>query len=117
MSETKKPGSGPTTKKGDAQVVANPQKSTVARQNFLAVGANMGWQLALVVLVPVIGGVELDKAFGTADVYTLIGLTVALIASGLVMWRTVQVANRLPVPKLTATQKRAVQKSYEEDDD
>jgi uncharacterized membrane protein len=78
---------------------------------------NMSWQLALVVLVPVIGGVELDKATGNSYVFTVIGLVLALVLSAVVMWRAMQAANRLPVPKLTAAQKRAVRKSYEEDDD
>ena len=77
----------------------------------------MTWQLALVVLVPVIGGVQLDKAFGTKYVCTFIGLGVALIGTALVMWRTMQAANRLPVPKLTDAQKRMVQKQYEEEDE
>lgn len=77
---------------------------------------NMSWQLAVVVLVPVIGGVELDKAAGTT-VYTFIGLGLALVLSGVVMWRAMQTANRLPVPKLTEAQKRAVKKAYEAEDD
>jgi len=76
---------------------------------------NMTWQLALVVLVPVVLGVQLDKALDTSFI-TFIGLGVAFVGSAGVMWRTMQVANRLPVPKLTAAQKRAVQKSYEEED-
>lgn len=88
-----------------------------ARQNFVSAVTTMMWLLAVVVLVPVIGGVELGKAFGHAPVFTLIGLAVALVGSGLVMWRAMQAANKLPVPKLTAAQKKAVKKSYEEDDD
>jgi hypothetical protein len=42
---------------------------------------------------------------------------IALLASIAVMWRTMQVANRLPVPKLTESQRRAIKKSYEEEDD
>jgi len=38
------------------------------------------------------------------------------VASTMVMWQAVQLANRLPVPKLTAAQKRQIQKSYEEED-
>jgi len=87
------------------------------RQQFAVFALNMTWQLAIVVLLPVIGGVELDKKLHTSDTYTIVGLVVALIASGLVMWRTMQAANRLPVPKLTAAERRAVEKSYEEDDD
>lgn len=77
---------------------------------------NMSWQLAIVVLVPVIGGVWLDKSFDTSHLYTFIGLAVALLGCIAVMWRTLQAANRLPVPKLTAEQKRQIQKSYEEED-
>lgn len=78
---------------------------------------NMTWQLALAVLLPVGGGVLLDHALGTSGVYTYVGLALALVLAGVVMWRTMQVANRLPVPKLTAEQKRQVQQQYEEDDD
>lgn len=87
------------------------------RQQFVGMALQMTWQLAAAVLVPVIGGVELDKAFGTSYVYTFVGLAVALVGSGLVMWHAMQVANKLPVPKLTAKQKEAVRKAYEEDDD
>ena len=77
----------------------------------------MSWQLAAAVLVPLLGGVMLDKKLGTAPVCTLVGLGVALACSAVVMWQAMQAANRLPVPKLTDAQKREIQKSYEEDDD
>lgn len=77
---------------------------------------NMSWQLAAVVLIPVIAGVQLDKIFDTSFLL-FVGLGVALLGSIAVMWRTMQVANKLPVPKLSAAEKRAVQKSYEEDDE
>jgi len=92
-------------------------QTDATRQLFFSSAMNMSWQLALVVLVPVIGGVQLDKAFGTKYVCTFIGLGLALLGSGLVMWRTMQAANRLPVPKLTEAERRRIQKSYEEDDD
>ena len=77
----------------------------------------MSWQLAIVVLVPVIGGVELGKKLGSPTAWTLAGLAVALVGTVLVMWRAMQAANKLPVPKLTEAQKRAIQKSYEEEDE
>jgi len=92
------------------------QHSDVARRNFLVSAANMGWQLAVVVLLPVIGGAELDKHLGGKHLWVFIGLGVAFVASTMVMWQAVQLANRLPVPKLTAAQKRQIQKSYEEED-
>ena len=85
------------------------------RNQFLTMVLTMSWQLALAVLVPVLAGVQLDKAFDTSFI-TFIGLGLAFIGSAVVMWRTMQSANRLPVPKLTEAQKRAIQKQYEEDD-
>ena len=96
---------------------SDTQTSTDLRQQFAVFALNMSWQLALVVLIPVIGGVELDKTIGKTEVFVFVGLAIALIGSGVVLWRTMQAANRLPVPKLTADQKRAVQKSYEEEDE
>jgi len=76
----------------------------------------MSWQLAIVILIPVFVGVQLDKKFGTHYALTFVGLGIALVASGVVMWRAMQAANSIPVPKLTEKQKRDIQKSYEEDD-
>jgi hypothetical protein len=96
------------------------EKTTVnsSRQQsqFVGMALTMGWQLAVVVLVPIIGGVELGKAVGAQTVLTIIGLASAVLGSILVMWRTMQAANKLPVPKLSAAQKQAIQKSYAEDD-
>jgi F0F1-type ATP synthase assembly protein I len=87
-----------------------------ARGLFVGMALNMSWQLAIVVLVPILAGVKLDKVFGSGNVFTFVGLGLALIGSIAVMWRTLRVANRLPVPKLTATQKRAIKKAYEDED-
>lgn len=78
---------------------------------------NMSWKLAIVVLVPVVGGAKLDAHFGTTHLWTFIGLGVAFVASAAVMWWSARLAARIPVPKLSAAQKRAIQKSYEEDDE
>lgn len=109
--------SAPTSVRLGRAASANTPRPTGTRQQFAVFALNMSWQLAGVVLVPVLGGVALDKKLGTSPACMLAGLAVALIGSGAVLLRTMQIANRLPVPKLTAAQKRAVQKSYEEDDD
>lgn len=101
---------------------ANASKQTVEADKsqssvFVGMALDMSWQLALVVLVPIIGGFELDKKFNTAPALTIIGFILAMLGMALIMWQTLQTANRLPVPKLTAAQKRAVKKSYEEDDE
>ena len=97
-------------------VGSEPSKNVSQRSIFLVAALNMSWQLAIVVLVPIIGGVQLDKKLGTSSVFTFIGLGVAALGAGVVMWRTVQLANKLPVPKLTEAQKRAIKKQYEEED-
>ena len=87
------------------------------RRNFLVYAANMSWQLAVVVVVPIALGAWLDKKFAVGNLWVFVGLGFALVASTAVVWRMVALANRLPVPKLTAAQKRQIQKSYEEDDE
>lgn len=94
-----------------------PEKSNSHRGVFLGMALNMSWQLAIVVLAPIIGGAELDKHLNTGYTFTLLGLLVAIAASSVVVWRALQVANQLPVPKLTPKQRREIQKSYEEDDE
>lgn len=78
---------------------------------------DMSWRLAVVVLVPTIGGFELDQHLHTTPTLTIIGFILAMAGMALVMWQTLQAANRLPVPKLSAAQKRAVKKQYDEEDD
>jgi hypothetical protein len=106
--------STPHSLKGGDGSVPLSLKNT-QRSAFVFMALNMSWQLALVVLIPVIAGVQLDKKFNTSFM-TFVGLGVAFVGSALVMWRTMQTANRLPVPKLTEEQKREIQKQYEEDD-
>lgn len=106
----------PTSGKGGENASLDKSKATVQRQ-FVQMALNMGWQLAVVVLIPVAGGAQLDKALDTNHVFLFIGLALALMGTILVMWRTMQAANRLPVPRLTEAQKRAVKKAYDEEDD
>jgi F0F1-type ATP synthase assembly protein I len=54
-----------------------------ARQLFMSAALGMSWQLAIAVLVPVIGGYELDKALKTLPLFTLVGL---ILAMGLSSW-------------------------------
>jgi hypothetical protein len=76
----------------------------------------MSWKLAIAVLVPIIAGVYIDKAAETDRLFLFIGLAVAAAGSSAVMWQMMQKANSLPVPKLSAAEKRQVQQRYEEED-
>ncbi len=84
---------------------------------FVSMALDMSWRLALVVLVPIVGGFELDKHFKTTPSLTIIGFVVAMAGMGFVLWQALQTANHIPVPKLSAAQKRAIKKQYQEDDD
>lgn len=87
---------------------ANNSKVTVGKAEnpqsvFTGMALDMSWRLALVVLIPIIGGYELDSKLGTTPLLTILGFLLAMAGSGLVMWRTLQVANDKPVPKPKGT--------------
>ncbi len=57
----------------------------------------MSWRLAIVVLVPIIGGFKLDQHWHAAPWLTIGGFVVALAGTALVLWRMLQEVNGLPV--------------------
>lgn len=50
----------------------------------------MSWQLAIVVLVPILVGFQLDKKLDMAPLLTIIGFVFAMAGTGLIMWRQLQ---------------------------
>lgn len=50
---------------------------------------DMSWRLAIVVLVPIVGGFELDKHLGVGPALTVIGFLIAMIGVYIIMKRTV----------------------------
>jgi F0F1-type ATP synthase assembly protein I len=64
---------------------------TNPRAEFLAATLSMSWQLAIVVLVPIIGGFELDRKLHTTPLLTIVGFVLAMVAMGLVVWRQLQI--------------------------
>ncbi len=103
-------------KNSEKKLAGTAEQSNSAVTMFITMALNMSWQLAVVVLVPIIAGVQLDKSLDSGNLFLFVGLGLAAIGSAAVMWRSMQAANRLPVPKLTDDQKRAIKKSYEEED-
>lgn len=74
----------------------------VAKTNtslFITMALDMSWRLAIAVLVPIIGGFELDKKFDTSPVYMILGFVLAMAGMALVFWRTLQEAAKIEVPK------------------
>lgn len=84
---------------------------------FVTLALDMTWRLAVVVLLPILGGVWIDHRFATSPVGIIVGFALAMVSTAVVLWQAMQTANSLPVPKLTAAQKREIQRQYEEDDD
>lgn len=48
---------------------------------FAGAVLDISWQMAIVVLVPIIGGYELDKHFGTTPTLTIIGFVLAMLGT------------------------------------
>ena len=67
---------------------------------------DMSWRLAVVVLVPIIGGFELDRRLNTSPLLTIVGFLLAMAGMAVVMWQTLQTANNLAAPKLTSKKEK-----------
>jgi F0F1-type ATP synthase assembly protein I len=58
-----------------------------AMRLFIGAALDMSWQMAIVVLVPIIGGVELDKHWHTTPWLTISGFILAMFGTYLVIKR------------------------------
>lgn len=56
-----------------------------AQSTFISATLNMGWQLAVAVLVPVFIGAELDNKFDSSPSYTLAALVIAVFGSVIIV--------------------------------
>lgn len=60
---------------------------------FVAMALGMSWQLAIVVIVPILGGYALDSKAHTSPLFVLLGLVVACLGVSAILFRTVREAN------------------------
>jgi F0F1-type ATP synthase assembly protein I len=65
---------------------------------FIGMALDMSWRLAIAVLVPIIGGFELDNQFETSPFLFILGFVLAMAGMYLVMKQTVKTANSIEVP-------------------
>lgn len=65
-----------------------------ARNALIASSLNMGWQLAVMVLLPIALGVWLDKKYNTSPSFTLTAFFVAVAAGATVIVRTFREMNK-----------------------
>ena len=73
-----------TSTSGDSP---GPQVPTREQQLFVGTFISLSWQLLVVVLVPFIGGHFLDQKLGTAPLWTLLGLGLALSLATVATYR------------------------------
>jgi F0F1-type ATP synthase assembly protein I len=64
-----------------------PSPKNTALTIFAGAVLDLTWQMAIVVLVPVIGGYELDKRLGTSPLFIIIGFILALVGTYVIMKR------------------------------
>ncbi len=85
-----------TSKVGLASTARSPEHSALdsadikndySAGNFTSAAIGMGWQLAIIVLIPIIGGYKLDQKLATVPLWTIVGLIISMIGSVLVIRR------------------------------
>ncbi len=89
MKQTTAPKSTPSPRevKTPGTVGSNPGSQ------FVGMAVDMGWRLAVVVLVPIVGGYELDQVLKTSPWLTALGFLIALGGTALIFWKTLQAGN------------------------
>jgi F0F1-type ATP synthase assembly protein I len=75
MKKTEAPGLTPTPKRGGEK---QKNDSYDPKAAFISAAFGMSWQLAVVVLIPVVGGFKLDEHLNTSPALTIVGFVVAM---------------------------------------
>ena len=77
---------------------SSPRVETTTSQTsiFISMALDMSWRLAIVVLVPIVGGFKIDEWLNATPAFTVLGFFLAMGGMALVMWWTLQKANQLP---------------------
>ncbi|HEY5442421.1 MAG TPA: AtpZ/AtpI family protein [Candidatus Saccharimonadales bacterium] len=95
MKKTIAPSQTPSPTSGEKRPTPGMGRNEAARSDFFAAALTMSWQLAIVVLVPIIGGFKLDQKLNTSPWLVIVGFVIAMAGTGLVMWQAMQTANRM----------------------
>jgi F0F1-type ATP synthase assembly protein I len=74
--------------------MGNTTESPDPQKLFMSTMLGMSWQLAIIVLVPIVGGYKLDTVFKTSPLLTLIGLALAMLGMVLIVRRSVKELNK-----------------------
>ena len=83
-----------TVKRPPAAPLSHPEVDlSTYNSMFVGMTLTMSWQLAIVVIIPIVGGHLLDQRFGTEPVLTLLGVFLAFVGVIGVLVRIVRLAN------------------------
>ncbi len=88
----------PQTAQSEGRAVRAPVSNADAvyqQKMFISMALSMSWQLALVVIVPIVGGHILDQHYHKEPLLTLVGLAVAAMGVFGVLHRMVTEADRV----------------------
>ena len=70
----------------------------LSQKLFVGTMLGMSWQMAIAVLIPTVGGYQLDNHFKTSPYLTLVGLTLAVIGSVLIIRKALKDLNVYMMP-------------------
>lgn len=76
-----------TTNEGDDPAM-NYLAAFDAKSQLLMASVNIGWRLALTVLIPLFIGVQLDKKFNSTPSITLAAFFIAIFGAGVIINKT-----------------------------
>ena len=66
---------------------AKPKKELNPKSQFISASLSMSWQLALVVLIPILGGYKLDQKLNTSPLWVIVGFVVAMVGFFLIIYK------------------------------
>jgi len=66
---------------------AKSKKELNPKSQFIGASLSMSWQLAIVVLVPIVGGYKLDQYFNTSPLWVIVGFVLAMIGFFVIIHR------------------------------
>jgi F0F1-type ATP synthase assembly protein I len=87
------PQSTPPSSNGKQSEKPSFEMTMYQRNVFMNMALNMTWQLAVVVVIPIVGGFKLDEALNSSPWFTVLGFVIAAVGTMLVLKRIVSVAN------------------------
>lgn len=89
MKQTTAPIKTPSPSRG-TKPNTSADKTYNPTSEFIAAALNMSWQLAIVVIVPILVGSQMDKRLDLTPTMTVLGFIVAMAGTGYIMWKQMQ---------------------------